>query len=347
MQNEAEKRDIKSMLPEELERELRELGQPAYRARQIFEWLSGGVASFGDMSNLPAALREDLGGRFYLTPPELVLKRESERDGTQKYLWRLRDGESIESVVMRYESWNTVCISSQAGCRMSCAFCASAIGGFKRNLTASEMLDQVLCSERDSGDRVTNIVIMGIGEPLDNFDNVLRFLELVSHPKGRGIGMRHITISTCGLAERIDKLGTYNLQLTLSVSLHAPDDETRSRIMPVNRRYPIERLTRAVKDYFMRTGRRVSFEYAMIDGVNDSPEQAESLAKLAASCHAHINLIRLNRVEESPLRPTDQSTMRVFESRLKAMGANYSVRRRIGLDLDAACGQLRSSRQVL
>lgn len=263
----------------------------------------------------------------------------SSLDGTIKYLWRLGDGNCIETVLMRYHHGNTVCISSQVGCRMGCAFCASTLGGKVRDLTPAEMLDQVLFTQMDSGAPVSNIVLMGIGEPLDNFDTVLRFLELVNSPDGLNIGMRHISLSTCGLTEKIDKLADYQLQLTLSVSLHAPDDETRSRIMPVNRSVGVEKLFAACRRYFEKTGRRISYEYAMIDGVNDADWQADLLARHLKGTPGHVNLIPLNNVEESPLKPSRR--VAAFQKRLESHGITATVRRKLGGDIDASCGQLR------
>ena len=331
--------DIKSMTQEELTAWLKELGEPAFRAKQIFRWLYRGVRSFDEMTDLSKALREKLAGAALLTPPTVARKQVSAQDGTIKYLWELADGNCVESVLMRYQHGNTVCISCQVGCRMGCAFCASTIAGKVRDLTPAEMLDQVLFTQLDSGAPVSNIVLMGIGEPLDNFDTVLRFLELVNHPDGLNIGMRHISLSTCGLAEQIDKLAGYRLQLTLSVSLHAPDDETRSKIMPVNRSYGVERLLDSCRRYFETTGRRISYEYAMIDGVNDADWQADLLARRLRGMPAHVNLIGLNEVEESPLKPSRR--MAAFQKRLEDHGVTVTVRRKLGGDIDASCGQLR------
>ena len=331
--------DIKSMTQEELTAWLKELGEPAFRAKQIFRWLYRGVRSFDEMTDLSKALREKLAGAALLTPPTVARKQVSAQDGTIKYLWELADGNCVESVLMRYQHGNTVCISCQVGCRMGCAFCASTIAGKVRDLTPAEMLDQVLFTQLDSGAPVSNIVLMGIGEPLDNFDTVLRFLELVNHPDGLNIGMRHISLSTCGLAEQIDKLAGYRLQLTLSVSLHAPDDETRSKIMPVNRSYGVERLLDSCRRYFETTGRRISYEYAMIDGVNDADWQADLLARRLRGMPAHVNLIGLNEVEESPLKPSRR--MAAFQKRLEDNGVTVTVRRKLGGDIDASCGQLR------
>ena len=331
--------DIKSMTPEELAVWLKEQGEPAFRARQVFKWLYRGAASFEEMTDLSKALRRRLEETARLTPPEAARKQVSQQDGTIKYLWRLTDGNCVESVLMRYQHGNTVCVSCQVGCRMGCAFCASTIAGKVRDLTPAEMIDQVLWTQIDSGAPISNIVLMGIGEPLDNFDTVLRFLTLVNHPDGLNIGMRHISLSTCGLTEQIDKLAQCELQLTLSVSLHAPDDETRSKIMPVNRGIGVEKLVEVCSRYFERTGRRVSYEYAMIDGVNDADWQADLLAKRLWGVPAHVNLIPLNEVEESPLKPSRR--VAAFQKRLEGHGVTVTVRRKLGGDIDASCGQLR------
>ncbi len=331
--------DIKSMTQQELARFLKELGEPAFRAKQVFTWLHRGVTSFEDMTNLSKPLREKLAERCFITAPMVARKQESRLDGTIKYLWELSDGNCIETVLMQYHHGNTVCISSQVGCRMGCAFCASTIAGKVRDLRPSEMLDQVLFTQLDSGREVSNIVLMGIGEPLDNMENVLRFLELVNHPDGMNIGMRHISLSTCGVVPGIDALAEKELQLTLSVSLHAPDSETRSRIMPVNRAYDVELLFDACHRYFQRTGRRISFEYAMIDGVNDNDWQADLIAKKLRGMPGHVNLIPLNDVVESPYKPSRR--IAAFQKRLEFHGVTATVRRSLGGDIDASCGQLR------
>lgn len=331
--------DIKSMTQQELARFLKELGEPAFRAKQVFTWLHRGVTSFEDMTNLSKPLREKLAERCFITAPTVARKQESRLDGTIKYLWELSDGNCIETVLMQYHHGNTVCISSQVGCRMGCAFCASTIAGKVRDLCPSEMLDQVLFTQLDSGREVSNIVLMGIGEPLDNMENVLRFLELVNHPDGMNIGMRHISLSTCGVVPGIDALAEKELQLTLSVSLHAPDSETRSRIMPVNRAYDVELLFDACHRYFQRTGRRISFEYAMIDGVNDNDWQADLIAKKLRGMPGHVNLIPLNDVVESPYKPSRR--IAAFQKRLESHGVTATVRRSLGGDIDASCGQLR------
>ena len=336
-----QKTDIKSLLPDELAEEFAEMNLPSYRSGQVFKWLSAGITSFDSMTDLPKQLRADLAEKYCITVPEVLRKQVSAIDGTIKYLWRLTDGNSVESVVMEYEHGNTVCISSQVGCRMGCAFCASTLGGLVRNLAPSEMLDQVMFSELDSGKKITNIVLMGIGEPLDNFENVMKFLKLVNDPAGMNIGMRHISLSTCGIVENIDKLAEYNLQLTLSVSLHAPDDETRSALMPVNRKYPVEQLFDACRRYFKKTGRRISFEYAMVGGVNDLTSQASLLADKLSGTGSHVNLIPLNSVRERSLSSSTPERIKSFAKVLEKRGVNVTVRRRLGSDIDASCGQLR------
>ena len=333
--------DIKSMTLEELAAYFKELGQPPFRAKQVFRWLYRGVTSFDEMTDLPKALREQLEERCFLTVPKVARKQVSAIDGTIKYLWELADGNCIETVLMRYQHGNTVCVSSQVGCRMGCAFCASTIAGRVRDLTPSEMVDQVLFTQLDSGAHISNIVLMGIGEPLDNFDTVMRFLQLVNHPEGLNIGMRHISLSTCGLVDKIERLAERDLQLTLSVSLHSPDNESRSKIMPVNRRWPVEQLLQACRDYFEKTGRRVSFEYTMIDGVSDSPEQAELLAEKLQGMQAHVNMIPLNNVAESGLRCSSRAAIARFQKILESHGVTATVRRTLGSDIDASCGQLR------
>ena len=331
--------DIKSLTMEEISAILREMGEPAFRGKQVFSWLHRGITSFDEMSNLPRSLREKLSETCTITSPTVARKQISKLDGTVKYLWRLRDGNCIETVLMRYHHGNTVCISSQVGCRMGCAFCASTIAGKVRDLTPAEMVDQVLFTQLDAGEEISNIVLMGIGEPLDNMDNVLRFLELVNHPDGLNIGMRHISLSTCGIVPGIDRLADLRLQLTLSVSLHAPDSETRSRIMPVNKAYDVERLFEACHRYFRRTGRRISFEYAMIDGVNDNDWQADLIAERLRGMPGHVNLIPLNDVVESPFKPSKR--IAAFQKRLESHGVTATVRRSLGGDIDASCGQLR------
>ena len=335
------KKDIVSMLPAELEADFAVMNEPKYRAAQVFRWLGRGVRDFDAMSDLPQALRGKLKEYYTIYAPKVLRKQVSAMDGTIKYLWELRDGQAVETVVMSYKHGNTVCVSSQVGCRQGCAFCASTIGGLVRNLEPSEILDEVLFSQLDSGREISNIVLMGIGEPLDNFDNVMRFLSLVNHPQGMNIGMRHISLSTCGITERFDDLAARDLQLTLSVSLHAPDDETRSRLMPANRGRGVDHLVKCCREYYEKTGRRISFEYAMIDGVNDSEYHARLLAKIAKEVCAHVNLIPLNHVEERQFRPSTAGHMKAFIKVLESQQVNVTVRRRLGSDVDASCGQLR------
>lgn len=334
-----EKVDLKSMTIPELEAFLSTLGEPKFRAKQIFVWMHRGAESFEEMTNLSKSLRAKLAERCTLTALQVERKQVSRLDGTIKYLWRMEDGNCVETVLMRYQHGNTVCISTEIGCAMGCAFCASTIGGLVRRLTAGEIVSQVIFTQKESGLPISNIVLMGIGEPLDNFDNVMRFLELVNHPDGMNIGMRHISLSTCGLTEKIDKLADLQLQLTLSVSLHAPDDETRSAIMPVNRAVGVERLFESCRRYFQKTGRRISYEYAMIDGVNDSDAQADLLAEYLRGMPGHVNLIPLNDVRESKLKPSRR--VAAFQKRLERHGVTVTVRRKLGGDIDASCGQLR------
>ena len=317
------------------------LGEPKFRAKQVFTWLHRGAVSFEAMTNLSKPLRETLDSLYFINKPTVARKQISRLDGTIKYLWQLSDGNCIETVLMSYHHGNTVCISSQVGCRMGCKFCASTLAGKVRDLRPSEMLDQVLFTQLDSGREISNIVLMGIGEPLDNFDNVMRFLELVNSPDGMNIGMRHISLSTCGLVDKIEQLAERDLQLTLSVSLHSPDDESRSKIMPVNRRWPVDTLLSACRDYFAKTGRRISFEYTMIDGVSDSPEQAQLLAKKLAGMGAHVNMIPLNNVTESGLHTSSRQAIRRFQTILEENGVTATLRRTLGSDIDASCGQLR------
>ena len=318
-------KDIKSMTLAELGTELKALGEPAFRAKQIYRWMHRGVRDFSEMTDISRSLRERLTAEYTLVSPTVARRLQSQKDGTIKYLWRLMDGNCVESVLMRYHYGNTICISSEVGCRMGCKFCASTLAGKVRDLRPSEMLDQVLFTQLDSGREISNIVLMGIGEPLDNYDNVRRFLELVNSPEGLNIGMRHISLSTCGLVDKIEQLAERDLQLTLSVSLHSPDDESRSKIMPVNRRWPVDTLLSACRDYFAKTGRRISFEYTMIDGVSDSPEQAQLLAKKLAGMGAHVNMIPLNNVTESGLHTSSRQAIRRFQTILEENGVTVTV----------------------
>ena len=333
-------RDIKSKTLAELREELGTLGLPKYRADQVYSWLHRGVTDFSQMSNLSKALREDLAQRYDIAWAEIRQKQVS-KDGTVKYLFRLPDGEHVESVLMRYHHGTSICISTQVGCKMNCSFCATGKSGFSRNLSASEILSQVQAASLDEGERISHIVLMGMGEPLDNYDNVLRFLALVTSPEGLNVSMRHISLSTCGLVDRIYDLADKRLQLTLSVSLHAPNDEIRSRTMPVNRRWNMEQLLKACKYYCERTGRRISFEYAMISGVNDMDWCAKELASRLKGILAHVNLIPVNDVTGTGYKKSGLERQKRFVSLLEERGVTATVRRTLGSDIDASCGQLR------
>ncbi len=333
--------NLKSMTQSEIGAVLKELGQPAFRAGQVYSWLHKGVRSYEEMTNLPKGLRDMLSQKYPIHPPRVVRKQESQKDGTIKYLWQLQDGNCVETVLMRYHYGNTVCISTEVGCGMGCAFCASTIGGLVRRLEPYEMLDEVLFTQIDSGLPVSHVVLMGIGEPLDNFDNVMRFLELVNSESGMNISMRHISLSTCGLVPKIDELAKRKLQLSLAISLHGPNDEIRGRIMPVNKAYPIDVLLEACRRYYAATSRRIHFEYAMIDGVNDSEANARELLRRLKGLPAHVNMIPLNHVEESPLKPSSRAAVAKFQKILEDGGVTATVRRTLGGDIDASCGQLR------
>ena len=332
---------IKSMTIPEIGQVLKELNQPAFRAKQVYSWLHKGVRDYGEMTNLPKTLRDTLAEKYPICAPQVVRKQQSQKDGTIKYLWKLADGNCVETVLMRYHYGNSVCISTEVGCKMGCAFCASTLGGLVRPLEPFEMLDQVLFTQVDSGLPISHIVLMGIGEPLDNLQNVLRFLELVNSPEGMNISMRHISLSTCGLVPKIDELGDYKLQISLAISLHGSNNDVRNRIMPVNKAYPIEVLLPACRRYYEKTSRRIHFEYAMIDGVNDSLQNAKELLTLLKGLPAHVNLIPLNHVEESPLKPSSKSAVAAFQKALEDGGVTATVRRTLGSDIDASCGQLR------
>ena len=337
--------NLKSMTLPEVTAALKELGQPVFRGKQVYPWLHKGVCSYEEMTNLPKALRDVLAQQYPLYAPVAVRKQESQRDGTINYLWQLQDGNCVETVLMRYHYGNTVCISTEVGCRMGCAFCASTLGGLVRKLEPFEMLDQVLFTQLDSGLPINHIVLMGIGEPLDNFDNVLRFLELVNSEEGMNISMRLISLSTCGLVPKIDELAQKKLQISLAISLHGPNDTVRDRIMPVNKAYPMDELLAACRRYYEATSRRIHFEYAMIDGVNDTPEAANELLRRMKGLPAHFNLIPLNHVEESPLKPSSKAAVAAFQKILNDGGITATVRRTLGGDIDASCGQLRRKHQ--
>ena len=320
---------------------MKELGQPAFRAKQIFHWLHQKlVTEFSAMTDQPKALLAKLEEGYYIAAPAIV-RRQQSKDGTVKYLFALADGNCIETVIMRYHYGVTACVSSQVGCRMGCRFCASTQAGRVRNLEAGEIAGQIYAAQKDIGERISHIVLMGIGEPLDNFDNVMDFLSIISSPDGVNIGMRNISLSTCGIVPMIDKLAEKKLQLTLSISLHAPNDAMRSGMMPVNDAYPVAQLIAACRRYQQTTGRRVSFEYSMVRGVNDSPATAKELAALIRGMGAHVNLIPINPVDGSPYSATDAENVKRFQSLLTDLGVNATVRRRLGSDISAACGQLR------
>ena len=333
--------NLKSLTLPELTAVIKELGQPAFRGKQVYTWLHKGVRSYEEMTNLPKNLRDILAEKYPIHPPKVVRKQESKKDGTIKYLWELSDGNCVETVLMRYHYGNTVCISTEVGCRMGCAFCASTIGGLVRRLEPFEMLDEVLFTQIDSGLPVSRVVLMGIGEPLDNFDNVMRFLELVNSEDGMNISMRHISLSTCGQVPKIDELAKKKLQISLAISLHGPNDEIRNKIMPVNKAYPSEELLAACRRYYEATSRRIHFEYAMIDGVNDREADARELLRRLKGLPAHFNLIPLNHVEESPLKPSSKAAVAAFQKILEDGGITATVRRTLGSDIDASCGQLR------
>ncbi len=339
--------DIKSMLPEELAEYMASLGQPKYRANQIFRWLHAVGVGFDGMTDISKSLRDKLKENCLIPDVSIAAKQVSAIDGTVKYLFRLYDGEYIESVFMRYHHGNTLCISTQAGCRMGCKFCASTLKGLKRNLFAAEMISQIQAAEKDTGERVSGVVLMGMGEPLDNYDNVLKFLRLVNHPKGLNIGHRHISLSTCGLVNNIRRLAEEKLQITLSVSLHAPNDELRQSIMPIANKYSVDELLQACRDYEKITGRRTSFEYALISGVTDTPALAEELGKKIKGSLCHVNLIPVNEIKERSFKTASRAAALAFVKILEGYGITATVRRKLGSDISAACGQLRDEHESL
>ena len=340
--------DLYSMLPEELENYFLSIGEPKFRAKQVFARLHKGER-IGEITTLSKQLRQRLLEETLDTLPEVEQKLVSKIDGTIKYLFRLHDGACIESVFMKYKHGNTLCISSQVGCRMGCKFCASTIGGRVRNLLSSELIGQIIAAERDSGERISNIVMMGIGEPLDNYDNVIKFLRLVNHPDGLNIGYRHISLSTCGVVEGLNKLAEENLPITLSISLHAANDERRSEIMPINNKWNVGALLSACLSYYKTTGRRISFEYTLISGKNDSIADANELAGVlknafrGSGAPIHVNLIRVNEVKETGFKKGSTESVNAFAAMLEKQGITATVRRKLGSDVNAACGQLRRS----
>ena len=337
-------KDIKSMTMEELLEGVKALGQPAYRAGQIFSWLhEKKAADFSEMSNLPKDLRRQLEERYQLIRLEILDVQISKVDGTRKYLFSLADGNVIESVFMRYNHGNSVCVSTQAGCRMGCKFCASAIGGLERNLTPSEMLEQIYEIEKHTKERVSNVVLMGSGEPLDNYENVITFIRLLNHEKGLNISQRNITVSTCGLVPGMRRLAEEKLAITLALSLHASNQKMREALMPIAKKYQLEEVLEACKYYFAQTGRRVTLEYSLISGENDSLKEAEELAALTKSLSCHINLIPVNPVKERNFKQSDKRNIENFKNYLEKSGRNVTIRREMGRDIDGACGQLRRS----
>ncbi len=336
------KTDLLSMFPEELSQFCVELGQPKYRGKQIFEGLYKGKRDFSEFSNLPKDFREKLAENAFIPTASIKRKLVSAIDGTVKYLYEMHDGETVESVFMRYHHGNTMCISTQVGCRMGCAFCASTKAGLVRSLMPSEMLLQILEAERDLGERVSNIVLMGMGEPLDNYDNVIKFLKLVNNESGLNVGLRHISLSTCGLVDKMDRLADEGLPITLSVSLHAPNDEKRRQTMPIANRYSVKELIDACKRYIEKTGRRISFEYALISGVNDSKEDAHELGKLLSGMLCHLNLIPVNPIKEKNFVRSEKNAIKLFTETVELYKINVTVRRKLGSDINASCGQLRA-----
>ena len=338
---EQQKTDILSLYPEELEAEILAMGEKKFRAKQIFEWLHvKNVDSFDKMTNLSAQLRARLEEKFCIKSLFVCKTLESCTDNTVKYLSGLDDGNHIESVLMEYSYGNTICVSTQVGCKMGCRFCASTIAGYKRDLTAGEILGQIYTAQRESGRKISGVVLMGIGEPMDNYDNVVRFLKLLSCPQGFGMSLRHVSVSTCGIVPRIYELAELNLGITLSISLHAPDNAERSAIMPVNDRWDINELMAACRHYFAKTGRRISFEYALIDGHNDTREDAKKLAALLSDFVCHVNIIPVNKIKERSFT-SDRKAAHRFQQYLNELGINATVRRTLGADIEAACGQLR------
>lgn len=335
--------DIKSMNLSEIENVILSMNEPKFRAKQIFDWFQVyGAMSYDEMTNLPKALRNRLGEDYPVRSCEIELKRVSKIDSTVKYLFRLFDGNFIESVLMKYKYGYTLCVSSQVGCKMGCTFCASTKSGCVRNLMPSEILGQIHAAQRDMNIRVSHVVMMGMGEPLDNYDNTIRFLKLVSDEKGLNLSMRNISLSTCGIVPRIYDLSNERLQLTLSISLHAPNDTMRSQVMPVNKKYNVAELIKACKDYTNATSRRISFEYAMIRNVNDSDECAYELASLLKGMLCHVNLIPANEIDESEHKRSTNERLQRFMNILNSRGVNTTIRRSLGSDIDASCGQLRS-----
>lgn len=340
------KTNLKDFTISELEKIISDMGEQRFRAKQIFKWLYDGAESYEEMTNIPKRLIEKLDEKYSVNNLKIEQKFVSRIDETRRYLLELDDGNFVESVLMKYHHGYTICVSSQVGCAMGCAFCASTVGGRVRSLTAGEIIGQVMTVQKDLGQRISNIVMMGMGEPLDNFDNVIRFLENVNNHLGLNIGHRHITLSTCGLVDKIYELADRKLQITLSISLHAPNDEKRSAIMPVNKKYNIEKLLKACRYYIEQTGRRISFEYTLIRGVNDNEAEARELLRLIKGMLCHVNLIPVNEVKESGFSASDRNAVEKFRAVLEKGGISATVRREMGADISAACGQLRANRNA-
>ncbi len=334
--------DLRSLSYEELKDSLAEMGEKPFRANQIYEWLhKKHIQSIDEMTNISLALRNKLSEKYDFGRFEIVRMQESKIDGTRKYLFALGDGNMIESVLMRYHHGNSVCISSQVGCRMGCAFCASTLDGLVRSLTPGEMLGQIYAISSDIGERISNVVVMGSGEPMDNFDNIVKFIGMLTDERGLNISQRNLTVSTCGLVDRIRQLADMQFQITLAISLHATTDESRRQLMPIANRYSIKEITDACAYYFEKTGRRITFEYSLVGGVNDSEEEAERLSKIAKPLHAHINLIPVNPIKERDFVPSKDRNIKAFQNKLEKNGINVTIRREMGRDIDGACGQLR------
>ncbi|HIU77450.1 MAG TPA: 23S rRNA (adenine(2503)-C(2))-methyltransferase RlmN [Candidatus Pelethocola excrementipullorum] len=334
--------DLRSMYIEELQQVMVEMGEKPFKARQLFDWLHNKrIESYDEMTNLSKGLREKLARDYPLMSPEVVEIQESKLDGTKKFLFRLTDGNVIESVWMKYRHGNSVCISSQAGCRMGCRFCASTIGGLIRSLSASEMLEQIYEICRITQERVSNVVVMGTGEPLDNYDNLLRFIRLISDENGMNLSQRNITVSTCGIVPKMYELAEEKLQITLALSLHAPNDEKRKELMPIAFKYSLKEVLDACRKYFEKTGRRITFEYALVGGKNDSEEDAKQLATQIQNINCHVNLIPVNPVKERDYVKSEKKVMENFKNKLEKYRINVTIRREIGSDIDGACGQLR------
>ena len=334
--------DIKSMTLTELEEQMKQMGEKSFRAKQLYEWMHVKLArSFDEMSNLPLSLRDKCKTQYEYTAVKEVRMQESAIDGTRKYLFELKDGSLVESVFMRYKHGNSVCISSQVGCRMGCTFCASTLDGWERNLTASEMLDQIYAITLLTGERVSNVVVMGTGEPLDNYENLLRFIHLLTDEKGLHISQRNVTVSTCGLVPKMYDLAKEGIQITLALSLHATTDEKRRRLMPIANKYSIAELMQACGYYFEQTGRRLTFEYSLVGGVNDTAQDAGELIALVKPLNCHVNLIPVNPIKERDYVQSEERAIKAFKNKLEKNGINVTIRREMGRDIDGACGQLR------